>query len=110
MITMYDAIHPQYLPKGASAYAGYVDGRWPTYNQLKSMFPNAHLLSIAVFPQNHAECLDIEPGDATPQQAPDWVKMELHRGVHRPAVYCSVSVMRQVLSLLEQAGVSRSQV
>jgi hypothetical protein len=56
------------IPKTAEAVAGYVGGHWPTYNQLVKDFPHAHKLSIAVFASEDADCLDIEKGDATPDQ------------------------------------------
>jgi hypothetical protein len=94
-LTMYDSVNVGTLPHGADAYAGYVQGAFPTFAALKRLFAasGAHLLSIAVFASGNADCLDIEPGDATIAQAPRWVKRQLARGAHRPCLYTSVSNM-----------------
>jgi hypothetical protein len=110
VLTMYDAIDVAQIPTGAAAVAGYVDGHWPTYARLRLRFRSAYRLSIAVFAHDDAHCLDVEQGDASPEQAVAWVKRQLARGVHRPAVYASVSVMPRVLGLLHQAGIGRGQV
>ena len=111
MITMYDAIYVANLeppPPHAQAYAGYVDGRWPDYFAIKAAYPRAHLLSIAVFPSDDAEALDIENGDATPAQAPAWVKRQHARGVKRPVCYASADAMIQVWANLQAAGIART--
>ena len=72
-LRMLDSIHPANMPNGADAYAGYVDGHWPTFQTVKDRFgAHAHVLSIAVFPSDNAQALDVESGDATPGQAPAW--------------------------------------
>lgn len=107
---MLDSIYPANLPAGADAYAGYVDGRWPTYPAVRAKFPHAHVLSIAVFATDDAEACDCEAGDLAVGQVPGWVRRQLRRGVRRPAVYASASVMPSVLTQLSAAGISRSQV
>jgi len=109
-LRMFDAVDLSQIPSGADAYAGYVDGAWPTAPTLRARFPGAHILSIAVFPDDDADCLDIEQGDATPQQAPAWVRRQQARGISRPVLYCSASVVNQVLGNLAAAGISRSEV
>lgn len=87
-ITMWDDITVSALPTGGSyAYGGYVDGLWPTYSDLPERFPNHRLFSIAVFTSDDAECLDIERGDATIEEAPGWFERQVARGVWRPALY-----------------------
>lgn len=109
---MYDAIHVNVLPAGADAYAGYVDGKWPTFAALKRRFGSsgAHLLSIAVFASGNADCLDVEKGDATVGQAPGWVKRRLAGGARRPCLYSSVSNMDALVTALKRAGISRARV
>lgn len=48
---------------------------------------------------------DIEPGNAGPQTAPGYIQGEHKAGVERPVVYADLSDMRQVLSLLDRAGI-----
>ena len=90
---MYDSVTLSALPKGAEAYAGYVNGAWPTYKDLP---PSKYKLSIAVNVSGNARCLDVETGDATPEQAPAWVKSQHARGVQMPVVYTS-AVFAQAL-------------
>lgn len=77
---MLDSIYPANLPAGADAYAGYVDGRWPTYPVVKAKFPHAHVLSIAVFAADDAEACDCESGDLTVSEVPGWVRRQRQRG------------------------------
>jgi hypothetical protein len=109
-VTMYDDVKLALIPAQAEAVAGYVNGRWPTYNEVLRRWPKAKHLSIAVTAHADAECLDVEPGDATNRDAPAWVKRQLARGVHRPVVYTSVSNTAQLLLVLAGAGIGRSQI
>jgi hypothetical protein len=109
---MYDSVDVSALPPGADAYAGYVDGRFPTFAALERRFggSGAHLLSIAVFASGNAAALDIEPGDATNAQAPGWVKRQLAGGARRPCLYTSVSNMDALVATVTAAGISRGEV
>ena len=110
-IQMFDTTTPDEVPTGnVQAVAGYVGGHWPTYARLAQDHPQAHHLSIAVNAHEDAECLDVEAGDATPDEAPAWVKRQQGRGVQRPVLYASVSAMAAVLAALARAGIDRSQV
>lgn len=93
---MYDSVNPTALPTNANAVAGYVDGWWPSFSAVASRFAGrAHCLSITVH-GNIAACLDVESGAASPSQALAWVRSMQRRGVWRPCVYASASVMPQV--------------
>ena len=109
-ITMYDDVSVSLIPRNAEAVAGYVNGRWATWNEVVRQFPNAHKLSIAVSASADAECLDLEPGDAVNAQAPAWVKRQQARGIKRPVVYTSVSNAQPLLNTLSAAGIGREQV
>ncbi len=104
---MFDSVTIPNIPSDAKAVAGYVGGYWPTYWQLRLKFAKAHVLSIAINASEHAECLDIEKGDATISQATAWVKREIKRGVYRPVVYCSISDARSLMRALEVVGIKR---
>jgi hypothetical protein len=106
--TMYDSVNISQIPANAVAVAGYVNGHWPTYPSLEKSFPNAKRLSIAVTVHADAECLDVEEGDATPAQAPEWVVRQKKRGVAKPVVYTSVSQAPALLRELDRAGIKRS--
>lgn len=110
-LTMWDSIDTTQLPPGPGyCYAGYVNGHWPNYNPIVSKFPGHHVLSIAVFASADADCLDVENGDATPQQAAGWFLRQLARGVARPCIYASASVIDTIISLMKAAGISRSSI
>jgi hypothetical protein len=109
-VQMFDSTTVGEIPENAPAVAGYVGGFWPTYLRLVQMFPRAYHLSIAVNSGEDGECLDIERGDATPGDAPVWVRRQLARGVRRPVLYASVSSMGEVVAALESDGIQRSEV
>ncbi len=76
---------------------------WPTFVPYLSEFP--HAIHVAVDVQSYAygdrraaiNCLDDEPGDATPSQAGGWVVHEIHAHF-RPCVYFSLSSKSAVQS------------
>jgi hypothetical protein len=108
-ITMFDDITVPTLPTGgAYAYAGYVDGMWPTYPELVKRFPGHRLLSIAVFSSDNAECLDIEKGDAEIVDAPAWFERQVHRGVYRPVLYTQASNIKALELAMAACHVPRS--
>ena len=105
---MFDDTNVSAMPGGAAAYAGYVGGNWPTYNELKAKFPNARLMSIAVNAGEDAECLDVEPGDATNAAIYGWFKRQLARKQWRPVIYTSVSNIDAVVATMTANGFARS--
>lgn len=107
---MFDSISLGNIPADAPAVAGYVGGSWPTFSHLTSQWPHAKRLSIAVASHYDAECLDVEPGDATNAVAAGWVKRQIARGVKRPVIYTSVSNAQTLLATLKKAGIDRTQI
>jgi len=108
---MYDAIDLSQIPASAPAVAGYVSGRWPTFAHLRGQFPHALLLSIAITAGENADCLDIETGDATPADAAGWYERQKARGITRPCLYASASVMESdVVPVMMAAGIGRNAV
>ena len=108
---MYDDVNVSLIPKDAEAVAGYVGGRWPTYPQLTRMFPHAKHLSVAVAASYDADCLDVEPGDATIALAPAWVKrqIELRKkgntyNTSKPVLYTSASWGQKLVDACTKAG------
>lgn len=106
-VTMFDSIDLSQFPPNPEAVAGYVGGRWPTYDELLVKFPRAHHLSIAVTAQQRARCLDIEPGDASPAQAPDWFHNYADRSQGPPVLYCSASTVAQLVETMRVSGIAR---
>lgn len=108
MIRLYDSIRVSDVKRVAStqgaAVAGYVDGTWADYTAMVSAFPHDRHLSIAARPSDDADCLDVETGDAKPQDVPAWALRQHHRGVWRPVVYASTNVWPQIEEELRKAN------
>lgn len=107
MRTMYDSVTAADIPANAQLVAGYVDGiyRWSGTDWAR--FPQALKIAIAVFPStNSGIMLDVEAGDATPEQAPGWVQMRRARGVD-PTVYCAYAAWAQTIQAFDRAQVAR---
>ena len=109
--TMYDAVTVAHIPANPAAVAGYLNGYYRNAGALAQRFPKAKLLTISVTASDLlAECLDVENEDATPQQAPAWVKAKLKRGDYKPVIYADRAAMPLIWKLLQDAGVHRNQV
>jgi len=92
---MYDAITPSRIPNNATMVAGYVNGKWPSYPELVTLFPHATHVSIAVSADATADVLDVEQFDATPEEAPAWCSRM--RNLKRiPTVYMNTATWLQV--------------
>jgi Fibronectin type III domain len=113
-ITMYDSAFNDQFPPDPQAVAGYTDGSvgdQPNAAWLAAQFPAAFLLTIALDPARDAEALDIEPGAAAPESAPGWYARQKARGIARPCLYASVSLMQSdVLPAITAAGIARESV
>jgi hypothetical protein len=109
---MFDTALNDQFPSGAAAYAAYVDGsigNQPNYAYIVSAFPKAQHLSIALFAANNADALDVEAGASVPSEIPGWYASQVQRGISRPAIYASASLMNDaILPVLSEAGISRA--
>jgi hypothetical protein len=109
--SMFDDINVHYIPSNPFALAGYTSGYWPTFSTFRKTFPKAHTLSIAINSSQRAECLDTEPGDASPSQVVGWIRAEFKAGYTKPCVYSSYwEFVDQIRPLLNQAGISRNSI
>ncbi|MBO0813624.1 MAG: hypothetical protein J2P30_00495 [Actinobacteria bacterium] len=117
MLTMLDsvdipelvwALENGHKPDALAGYVGGIFHTWPGIQQLAQRFLGLHLLSVAVNASQDAQCLDIEQGDATPAQAPGWVRRQHKRGIKRPVLYANASTMPEVWAELRNAGIPRS--
>jgi hypothetical protein len=101
-IEMYDGINA--LAAGiardfptAAKIAGYVNGTYAWSQAEWSLFPHADHVTISVTASaNAGDVLDVERGDATPDQAAGWIAMRKANGLYRPTIYCSRSVIPAV--------------
>lgn len=110
-VYMYDDVTVSLIPRTAKYVAGYIDGHWITWLKLKLRCPLAKRMSIAVFPSDNADCLDVEKGDALNEQAPAWVKRQLARrkvGVKYntplPVLYTAASNGEALIAICTKAG------
>ena len=106
-IVMYDSITVSEIPANAPAVAGYTGGHWPTWNEVQAKFPDAQHLSIAISASSWGRCLDCEPGDATPSQAPGWFNAHADHSHGLPVLYASASAVNEVVTAMSHAGIAR---
>lgn len=96
MRTLYDSIEADNIPADALFCAGYTSGEWPDYEKMRNERPNATVLRIAIDVSHDGDVLDVERGDATPEDAPVWVARQRSLGRARPIVYCNESTWPDV--------------
>jgi hypothetical protein len=101
---MYDSIVVASMPTDGDLYAGYVNGRWPTFPKLATTFPKATPVSISISADRDAQVLDVETGDATPAQAVPWALRQRKAG-RTPTVYANTSTWPAVKAAFHIAGV-----
>lgn len=109
MRTMYDAVNAKNIPVDAAMVAGYIDTiRIPCWTQADwDRFPRAVKVRIAKkHDTNDGHVLDVEVGDATPAQAPDWAGMRRAAGVD-PTIYCNRSTWPAVQAAFTAAKVAQ---
>lgn len=92
--TMFDSVNVAEIPAHPFAAAGYTAGSWPTWAHIRVLAK--HGVSIAIQASYHAECLDVEPGDATAAQAGPWVLSDIRAGFPKPCEYSDLSNMPAV--------------
>ena len=93
---LFDSTSAADIPADAKEVAGYIDGAYVTWPQLRVRFPHAKKLSITVTGSLRAACADVETGDLTPAQGALWAsrKAQLRQ---RPRLYCNLSTWHEVI-------------
>lgn len=110
---MADSINAGTLPADLPAYAGYVDGAWPSFASIcQRFYPRAHCVSITALGGNARIC-DCEAGDLTPAHAALWLVERIPRElggaydrhstlsariepVHRAGIYAPESLIAEL--------------
>lgn len=111
MRTMYDGIAEDAqaiakIPSAIDLIAGYDDGDYAWSPEDWTLFPNSVKVHIAVHPTtNSGHVLDVETGNADPEQAVNWVLMRRAAGAD-PTVYCSTSTWPSVRSAFDTHDVA----
>lgn len=81
----------------APKVAGYVNGTYAWSQADWNLFPHADHVTISTTASaNAGDVLDVEAGDATPNQSAGWIAMRKAAGLYRPTIYCSRSVIPAV--------------
>jgi hypothetical protein len=83
--TIYDSVTPSALPSSSQAVAVYADGN---YAAAPSQVGHRGLVLWidTSASDTHGDVLDVEPGDATPQQAATWVQQKLDASPNSTAI------------------------
>lgn len=103
---MYDSVDANQIPADAQMVAGYVDGRFRWSDAAWARFPHAVKVRIAVLhTTNDGHVLDVEPGNASPTDAVQWVQMRRKAGAD-PTVYCNASTWPSVRQAFQRASVA----
>jgi hypothetical protein len=104
---MYDGVSPGQIPAGASMVAGYADGHYANLREMAARFPQAIRVSIAVRYTTKAQVLDVELGDATPDQAVLWCTHTMASTPNKDlTVYCNLSTWPKVRAAFRAVGVT----
>jgi hypothetical protein len=103
---MFDGVEAGSVPAGAALYAGYVDGEWQSYDPLAAAYPGALHVSICVTSSDSARVLDVENGDASPDEAPGWAARQRAAGTAYPTVYMNESTWASVQAAFADQGVA----
>jgi hypothetical protein len=94
---MFDSTTPHAIPANAEMVAGYVDGAYRWTDADWARFPHAQQVRITVTADHsRGNCLDVESGDATPSQAPGWIRARHAAGVNYVTIYCNRSTLAAV--------------
>lgn len=110
---MWDSINARSIynqTRNPQMVAGYVDKiKLEPWSQADwALFPNAVKVQIVKkASSNFGHVLDVEPGDATPAEAPGWVKMRRAAGLATPTIYCNTSTWPTVQKAFRDQGVAQ---
>ena len=81
----------------AAIVAGYCNGDFAWSDADWNLFPHAERVTISVTASaNEGDVLDVESGDATPDETEGWIAMRKAAGLYQPTIYCSLSVVPAV--------------
>jgi hypothetical protein len=94
---------------GLKVYAGYGRGSYTNMASVKARFPGSKYVSVSPYVTTGVDCLDVEPGDAVPADAPAFVRGWTPVNTTKPVIYANAYSMPSVVSSLSKAGIARSQ-
>lgn len=101
----FDAVTLVAVPKDALAVACYKNGRFANEAEAHRRFPNAKITTISVRASDLADCLDVENGNATPAECPDYYRRFKARWPHRkPIFYTFAGQGAELIAALARIG------
>lgn len=113
-LRMIDSAYNSQFEAGFDAYGAYGDGGvgdQPNIGFVTREYPKARHFSFAVHARDDADCLDVERFAAVPSDIPGWVARQRKRGIARPGVYASASLMEaSCLPVLRAARIALASV
>jgi hypothetical protein len=82
---------------GTTKVAGYLNGTYAWSDSDWALFPNADHVTITVTASaDIGDVLDVETGDASPDQTEAWIAMRKASGLWKPTIYCNLSTVPAV--------------
>lgn len=101
MRKLYDGINTdasaiKWIYKTGDLVAGYDAGTFIWSQAEWNLFPPSARVTITPTASHTADVLDVETGDATPEETEGWIKKMKLTGYMRPTIYCSLSVVPDV--------------
>lgn len=106
-VEQFDDVTVSLIPAGSMYVAGYANGTFANTTAMHAAFPTAAIKSISVTASEPAECLDIEPRDATASQAAGWYRLDIAHGFKKPCFYAPESFFPAIFENLTAANISR---
>lgn len=106
LVTQQDSVDLSQFVAPVVAFAAYAGGNFENWGLAVKRWPNALKKSIAVHPDENADILDVENGDAVPTDYPAWHQRQLARGLKNPMPYASQSEMPAVEAACRVAKVT----
>jgi hypothetical protein len=85
---LYDSTQASGIPPVARLVAGYGDGAYEWSGaEWRLLHPDADAIVIATTAANYGDVLDVESGDARPEEAAGWIAMRKQAGLAIPTIY-----------------------
>jgi hypothetical protein len=105
VLLCYDSTSAADIPVDAPRAAGYVNGAFRWTPDDWGRFPAAARVTISIDAFDPVgDVLDVEQGDAKPEEANGWVAARQARGLWRPTIYGSASTLALVRPLMARGG------
>lgn len=109
-VEQFDDVTISKLPSSSQYIGAYANGLYANVTAAHTAFPHAKILTISVTAFGVAQCLDIEPGDATPSEAAAFYRLARGAGIAKPCLYFPLTLSDAVNANLTSNGIARSSV